>query len=218
MEAEHVVADDLVLEADAARALDAALFVQEDQVAQRHMLVEVHLVVVDHAADAGTVFERLVLQRAFAALVADRAVERVAGQQEFDHVLARVGDLLGRGADHQPVADGGRAGGLQLGQPADLRVALVVEHDFAGGAVALDAAHLDQAHAAHADRLHLRVVAEHRDVVADPFGGIDQIRPFRNVIRLIVNVNLDRIRHSILQKDRAQSLRAIFTLYSSMSM
>ena len=43
IEAEHGFAGHFILKADAARALDAAFAVQPDQLAQRHLLVQMHL-------------------------------------------------------------------------------------------------------------------------------------------------------------------------------
>ena len=204
MERQHIIPGDLILKANAARALDAPFLVKENQVTQRNVLVQLHLVTENHPACARPVFQRLVLQRAFATLVANRAVERVARQEEFNHVLARSFYRLGGGADHQPIAHGSRTCGLQLRHPANLRVAVLVQQGFAGRAVFVDRPHFYKAHTAHADRLHLGVVTKDRDIVPDPFGGIDQIAALGNVVRLIVDVNLDRIRHSILQKDRAR--------------
>ena len=48
----------------------------------------------DEAAGVGAVAEDHVLQFALAAFVADRAVERVVGQQKFQHVLAGLADLV----------------------------------------------------------------------------------------------------------------------------
>ena len=66
---------------------------------------------------AAAVAHRLVLQRALAALVADRAVERVVDEQELHHALLRlVGDRRGElGVDDHAVGDGDRAGRLRLG-------------------------------------------------------------------------------------------------------
>ena len=99
--------------------------------------------------DSGAaVAHRLVLQRALATLVADRAVERMVDQQELhDALLRRLGDRRReRGADLHALGDRDRAGGLRLG-------------------LALD---LDQARAAGRDRLEQRVVAEPRDLDARP--------------------------------------------------
>src|SRR5262249_6454149 len=66
---QRLVAGDLVLEARAAVAQDAALLVEHDQLAERERLVLGALALV-HARDAEAVPERVVLQRALAALVA----------------------------------------------------------------------------------------------------------------------------------------------------
>ena len=92
----------------------------------------------------------LVLQRAFAALVAHRAVQRMVDQQQFHHaVLGLVGGLGGElGAHHHVGGDDDGAG----------------RHRFA---LSLD---LDQALPAGADRVQQRVVAEPRDLDAHQLG------------------------------------------------
>ncbi len=140
-------------EAGAAGALDAALAVEQDQVRDGDGLLEVALLL-NEAGLARAVGQRLVLQRALAALVADRAVERVVGQQELEHAVLGLLHLLRRGVDDHALAGLDEAGRLQ------------------GGAAR--ALHLDQAHAAHADGLHARVVAEARDVGPGPLGRGDQ--------------------------------------------
>ncbi len=146
-EADQRIAGDLAREAGAAIAEDAALAIEEDEVADRDRLLEVTLLL-DEAALAGTVRHRLVLQRALAALVAHGAVERVVDQQELEDAVLRLLHR-GRGGVHDHAVGG-------------------VEHarDLQRGATrAFD---LDEAHAAHADRRHPRVVAEARDVDAVP--------------------------------------------------
>ena len=69
------LARDLGGEARAAAALDAPLPVEQHQLGQRDRLLEVALLL-EEPGVARAVRERLVLQRALAALVADRAVER----------------------------------------------------------------------------------------------------------------------------------------------
>ena len=142
-------------EAGAAGALNAALAVEQHQVRNGDGLLEVALLF-DEAGLAGAVGQRLVLQRALAALVADGAVERMVGEQELEHAVLRLLDLLRRGVDDHALARLDEAGRLQ------------------GGAAR--ALHFDQAHAAHADRLHARVVAEARDVGPGPLGrGNEQL-------------------------------------------
>src|SRR6476619_6363587 len=81
---------DLLAEAHAAVAEDAALAVDRDQRAQRERLLEVALGL-DEARRAAAPAERDVLQRALAALVAHGAVERVVDEQELhDRLLRRL--------------------------------------------------------------------------------------------------------------------------------
>ncbi len=102
----------------------------------------------------------LVLQRALAALVADRAVQRVVDEQQLHHALLRlVGDRAGQlGLDHHARHHRGGAGRGRLGH------APAVAH----------VGDLDQALAAGAGRVEQRVVAEPRDLDADLLGGPDQ--------------------------------------------
>src|SRR5262249_17848821 len=72
-----------------------------------------------HAGVARPVAERQVLERALAALVADRAVERVVDEDELERRVLRLGRHRrggGRLHDH-PVGGGQRAGGLRLRRP-----------------------------------------------------------------------------------------------------
>ena len=64
---------------------------------------------------ARAVLEGHVLQLALAALVADRAIERMVAEQQFNRRLARLRDLVGLGDEDLSLGDGGGAGGLQLG-------------------------------------------------------------------------------------------------------
>jgi hypothetical protein len=154
LEDQLVVLGDLLAEAHAAVAEDAALAVDGDQRRQRQRLLEVALGL-DEARDAAAPAERDVLQRALAALVADRAVERVVDQQELDDRLLGLLDAVGVGVDDHAVLDRRRAGGLQLGDALDLH----------------------EAHAARADRLaELGLVAEDGDLDVAVLGGVDEHR------------------------------------------
>ena len=97
-ELDQRVARHLVGEAGAAVALDAALAVEEHEVAERDRLLEVPLLL-DEAGLARAEGQRLVLQRALAALVAHRAVERVVDEQELEDAVLRLLHLLGGGDD-----------------------------------------------------------------------------------------------------------------------
>ena len=114
-------------EAAAARAQDAAVAVQH----QRRAEVDVGLdaLAVKRAARevhaAGVVAElvREVLQRALAALVADRAIERVIDQQELEHALAAFDGLGVLRVHHHAFSHRRRARRLQLAHLFDLHQA-----------------------------------------------------------------------------------------------
>src|SRR4029079_6990748 len=81
-------AGDFSREADAARALDAAVHRGLDQRAEIFVLDR--SLVLGEAAGVDTIAHRLVLQVALAALVADRAVQGMVDQKEFHHAFARL--------------------------------------------------------------------------------------------------------------------------------
>ncbi len=86
------VAGDLVGEPGAALAQHAPLAVEQHAGGDRDRLGEGPLDVVETAVGPA-VAHRLVLQRALAALVADRAVQRVVDEQQLhDALLGLVGD------------------------------------------------------------------------------------------------------------------------------
>ena len=137
-------------EADAARAVDAAVHEGLDQRAD--VLLFDGALVLDVARAAEAVGHRLVLQIALAALVADRAVERMVDEQEFHHAFAR--------RLHQ------RAGGEHLARRPVLVGRQVGDAHGARGDGLGDALHLDEAHAAVAGDRQALVVAEARDLGA----------------------------------------------------
>src|SRR5207248_2682440 len=161
---------DLLAEAGAPPAEDAALAVEDDLVGQWHRLVEMRFVELI-AAGARAVLIGLVLQRTFAALVADRAVERMVDQEELEHALLVFVHLLGGGLDHHAFGDVDGAGRLQLRHLLDF----------------------DQAHAADGDRRHLGMRAEDRDVDADLLGGVEDERPLGHGHRLTVDGERDLV-------------------------
>ena len=97
-EDELVVLGDLLREAHAAVAEDAALAVDGHERRQLERLLEVALRL-DEARAAGAPAEGDVLERALAALVADGAVERVVHEQELDDRVLRALHAVG-GGDH----------------------------------------------------------------------------------------------------------------------
>ncbi len=151
---ELLVLGDLLAEAHAAVAEDAALAVDLDERGERKRLLEVALGV-GHAAAARAPAHRDVLERALAALVADGAVERVVDEQELDDRVLGLLDAIGLGVDDHPVAHRRRARGLELRDPLDL----------------------DQAHPAGADRLaELGLVTEDGDLDVAALRCVDEHR------------------------------------------
>ena len=89
--AELLDAGDLLAEAHAARAVDAARHVGGDQRTQ--VLVLDHALALVEARDVAAEADRQVLQLALPALVADRAVERMVDQQELHGRALRADGL-----------------------------------------------------------------------------------------------------------------------------
>ena len=134
-------------EPHAARAQDAAIAIEQ----QRRTEVDVglHAFAVEHAprklhaAALGPERVREILQRALAALVAHRAIERMVDEQELEHARARLNHLGRIGDDHHAVHARRRARRLQLRHLLDL----------------------DDAHAARSVDAQARVVAVVGDLV-----------------------------------------------------
>src|SRR4029079_6195366 len=180
-EADQRVTGDLVGETRATVAQDAALPVEQHQIADRDRLFEVPLLL-DVPALTGAMAEGLVLQRALAALVADRAVERMVRQQQVDDALLGLPRGLALRVDDHAGCDRDHARRLQCRATPGVDV--------------------DEAHAAHADRCHALVVAEARDVVADPLCRGDHelalARDHRSTVdRQVDGVGIRRRRHCI---------------------
>ena len=171
LEDELVVLGDLLAEAHAAVAEDAALAVDRDERREPERLLEVALGL-DEARAAAAPAEGDVLQRALAALVADRAVERVVDEEELDDGLLRLLHAVGLRVDDHPVLDRRGAAGLQL----------------------RDALDLDEAHAAGADgRAELGLVTEDRDLDVAVLGGVDQHRVDRGLHLAAVDRERDEL-------------------------
>ncbi len=163
-----------VADANAAEAENAARAVIENYRGPL-LLVDVEFGF-GEAAFAGAVAEHHVLQFALAALVADRAVEGVVGQQEFERVLAGGSHLCGVGMDYHAVADGQRTRHLQL------------RHFF----------HFHETHSAGSLKGVAFVVAERRNLDARAFGRFDDKGAGRRFELPAVDCKFHQISHWIL--------------------
>src|SRR5581483_10156771 len=151
-------AGDLGGEAHTAGALDAAVHRGLDQRAE--ILVLDRALVLAKAAGIDAIGHRLVLQVAFAALIADRAIERMIDQQEFHDAFARL-------AHH------GRAG-LDLGRLA-VRSGTAVAHSPSAARHRLRRTdQLDQAHPAIAGDRQPLMEAEARNLGARGLARLQQ--------------------------------------------
>ena len=156
LELDQRVTRDLVGESGTEPAEDASLAIQQDEVGDRDGFDKPALLF-DVARLTRTIRKRLVLQRAFAALVTNGAVEWMVDQQELDDPLLSLGHDVGPGVDDHPVAHRGGTG-----------------RDQRHAAGKLD---LDQAHPAQPDRLNPPVVTEARDIGPGPTSGVDERLP-----------------------------------------
>src|ERR1700733_2058326 len=119
-------AGDLGGEADATRALDAAVHRSLDQRAEIFVFNRTFVLAV--AAAVHAIGHGLVLQIAFTALVADRAVERMIDQQKLHHAFTRLAHHRRAGREHfgrailvrRQILDAHSAGRLRLRYADDL--------------------------------------------------------------------------------------------------
>ena len=111
-DAERADAHAFIADTNAAVAEDTSRRIEEHD---RRKLLFVDVVLhFREPALAGAVREHHVLQFALAALVADRAIERMIGQQQLEHRFASLLDDGGIGADDHAFADREGTCGLKL--------------------------------------------------------------------------------------------------------
>ena len=189
-EAEDGVVGDFVHEADAAGAHDASLVVEADVFSDIDVFGLLDFCFLE-AGFAASVFDGKFLERAFAGLVADGAVERVVDEEEFHDALAAGLDEFARGADAHVFGDGVGAGDDGAGHPADFLVAVVsVGGVFAGGGTWRHA-HLDKAHAAVAGGGKFGVVAVVGDFFFGLFAGFDHAGALGDLDPVAVDLHVD---------------------------
>ena len=161
--------------ANTAPANDAAFLVEHDQVADGVALFLVSLDLLELGL-SGTMLEGLILQRTLAALVTNRAIQRVVDENEFEGILARLRCCFAGIAEFHAVADTRRTG--RDDHPATAHVLL------------------NETHAACAQRFQLGMRTEDRYVnVRRRFGRIGQQRAGRYFVFDFVDGDGYEIRH-----------------------
>ncbi len=188
-EAKDRIGSDLVHEADAARAHDAALVVQADARADIDVFRLFHLHV-DEARDAAAEANRLFLKTALARLIADRAVQGVVDQEKLHHAFAAFFDQLAGGADAHVFRDRIRAGDGGTWHPANfLKAVLIIGRLLTRGG-ATRHSHLDQAHPAVSWHCQLRMVTVIRHIHFDLSAGLDHPGAFGKFIPDTVDLDV----------------------------
>ena len=161
-------ASNLLTKAHAAGAVNApAHFFHADQ--RAHVFVEDHALFFFVARSRAAVTHRQVLQLALAALVANRAVQRVVDQQKFHHRLLGLDGLVGLGAHHHALRHGRGAGGHGLGRFFNIH----------------------QAHAAVGGNAQFLVIAEVRNVGAGLLSRMHDHAAFEDFNLLAVEFNFN---------------------------
>ena len=113
---------DFAAKAHAAPAQDASFLIEQHAFADVDALLML-AARLERARVAAAKAHRVVLQPALAGLVADRAVQRMVDQQQFEHAAARQRYLRVRRMHDHPVAHLRVARDLQLRHPLDLHLA-----------------------------------------------------------------------------------------------
>src|SRR5690606_35585901 len=174
-QAEFGNAADFRREADAARAVDAAVHDRLDERAD--ILVFDGALVFGVAGRIHAEGHGLVLQVALAALVADRAVQRVVDEQELHHPFAGL-------LHHRRVSEDFRQFAVRAG--ANITHA----HGAGRGRLWRAALHLDQTHAAVAGNRQTLVETETRNLGPGFLARLQQREMIRNLDFLTVNLQL----------------------------
>jgi hypothetical protein len=164
--------------AHAAGALDAAVHRRLDKRAEIFVLDRA--LVLMEAAGVDAIGHRLVLQVTFAALVANRTIERVVDQQKFHHAFARL-------AHHR------RAGGQHFRRAVLVRHQVLHRHG-AGGLRLRHAGDFDQAHPAITGDRQPLVKTEARDFRAASLAGLEQRILWRDIDLVTVDDDLGHCR------------------------
>jgi hypothetical protein len=169
--AEHVVLGDFLTEANAALAKNATLIVERD--ARTELDIFGFLDFVFEETRIGlAVLDAEFLKKAFAGLIANRAIERVIDEKKFHHATPTFLDQRRHRAHAHSFGDILCAGNLRAQHPVDNRFAIGAEIRLAIRAH-FRQAHFNQAHSAIAGRRKFLVITIARHVATSPFASFD---------------------------------------------
>ena len=155
--------------ADTTRAMDAARHHGFHQ--RAHILVFNSALIIVKTTGIAAKAQCLVLQVAFAALVANRAIQRVINEQKLHHPFARRFDCIGCGGNHH-------IGGHRHGTAG-----------YGLGCIG----HFDQTHAAITGHRQALVIAKARNFRTGLFASLQNRRARRNLNSHAINSEFDLI-------------------------
>ena len=185
-------ARDVLAKTHAARAVDAARHVGRHQ--RTYVLVLDDALALDEARDVAAETQRQVLQLAFPALIADRAVQRVVDQQEFHGGALRADGLHRMREDLHALGHGRGAGRQRLGRLL----------------------HFDQAHAAVGRDRELLVIAESRDINPLAIGHAHDQFVLACLHRHPIDLDVDQLlAHAATRAAKTMLLPPCSTMYSN---
>ena len=190
-ESKDRIGHDLIHEANAAAAHDAALVIEPDARADIDVFRLLHLHI-DEPRDAAAVLDGLFLEAALSGLVADGTIQRVIDQEKFHDALAAFFDQFAAGADAHVFAHRVGTGDDGARHPADDLVAIFVPLRLLSGSGPGWHAHLHQAHPAVPRRAELRVVAIMRNRDARLATGFDHPHAFGKLVPSAIDLDVDQ--------------------------
>src|SRR5690606_13887252 len=210
-----VRAGDLAGETHAAGAMDAAGHLGRHQ--RTDVFVRHHALALDEAADRAAVTQRQVLQLALAALVADRAVQRMVDQQELEHVALRVEGLLVTGEDLHAVHDRRGTGRRRLRRRAPAHFGVHQAHAAVGG----DRQLVVVAEARNRDAGLVRGLDDHRSLGRGQFHPVDEdgdvVRRNVRVDGLRTHAATSRLERTTVPSRSSSTRKRLFTIAYSNS-
>ena len=188
---EHRIIGNLIGEANASAAHDATLVVESNPGSNIDILRLFHLLLAKTRL-AVPVLHAEFLERTFAGLVADGAVERVVRKKEFHDSLAAFLGHFALGADSHVRSDRVRTSDRWTRDPRDGKVAVFIRlgRIFPRSRPGRHS-HLDETHPAVTGRRQLRVIAVMRHFDVNLATGFDHAGPLGEGVPFPIDLDVD---------------------------